>query len=165
MVHIAEDVSGEEEEEKKEESIEEEELEGSEIVLESYERQECEVAQEAALKTDKLSQILVADDQEINLMVLKEFFRALDVSNVTYCVNGQVAIDTCKAGVEEAVLLAEDNSTVKPYSLVILDFQMPYKNGIQVIQEVRAHYDLMQTRCPTLKLVQPKFVINSAFKT
>jgi DNA-binding response OmpR family regulator len=54
---------------------------------------------------------------------------------------------------------------VKPFSLVILDFQMPYKNGIQVIQEVRAHYDQVQTRCPTLKLVQPKFVINSAFKT
>jgi hypothetical protein len=91
MVHIAEDVSGEEEEEKKEESIEEEELmymEGSEMALEGNERQECEVEQEAALDTDKLSPILVADDQEINLMVLKEFFRALGVSNVTYCING-----------------------------------------------------------------------------
>jgi hypothetical protein len=62
--------------------------EGSEMALESNERQECEIEQEAALDTDKLSPILVADDQEINLMVLKEFFRALGVSNVTYCING-----------------------------------------------------------------------------
>jgi hypothetical protein len=62
--------------------------EGSEMALEGNERQECEVEQEAALDTDKLSPILVADDQEINLMVLKEFFRALGVSNVTYCING-----------------------------------------------------------------------------
>jgi hypothetical protein len=62
--------------------------EGSEKALEGNEQQECEVEQEAALDTDKLSPILVADDQEINLMVLKEFFRALGVSNVTYCING-----------------------------------------------------------------------------
>ncbi len=59
----------------------------NEMTLEGNEQQECEVEQEAALDTDKLSPILVADDQEINLMVLKGFFRALGVSNVTYCIN------------------------------------------------------------------------------
>ena len=36
----------------------------------------------------KLSKIIVADDQDINLAVLKEFFGSLNVKDVTYCING-----------------------------------------------------------------------------
>ena len=50
-------------------------------------------------------------------------------------------------------------------SLVILDFQMPFKNGIQVVNELRDFYTETQMKNPLIKLVNPRFVINTAFKS
>jgi CheY-like chemotaxis protein len=82
------------------------------------------------LDPGKLKSILVAEDQAVNLEVIKQFFGTLGVTNVTYCINGQLAIDACKRGLDEAVGQADAGSTVKPFSILILDLQMPYKNGI-----------------------------------
>jgi CheY-like chemotaxis protein len=41
------------------------------------------------LNTSKLKEILVADDSDINLLVLKEYFKELGVTDVSYCINGQ----------------------------------------------------------------------------
>jgi len=42
---------------------------------------------------------------------------------------------------EEAVALAKSGQVVKPIDFMLLDFQMPKKNGIQVVQEVREFYN------------------------
>ena len=43
--------------------------------------------------------------------------------------------------VEEAIVdYPEDSGIVEPIALLILDFQMPFKNGIQVVQELRKFY-------------------------
>ncbi len=76
----------------------------------------------AELDPIKLGKIIVADDQDINLAVLKEFFGSLNVQDVTYCINGQTAIDTCKSLLNEAIENAAEGASLQPLSLVILDF-------------------------------------------
>lgn len=63
-----------------------------------------------------------------------------------FCINGQVAINQIKEHLDNSLYdSANDNLTsIKPISLLLLDFQMPIKNGIQVVQEVRAYYQLRQ---------------------
>ena len=43
---------------------------------------------EDELQPGLLSKVIVADDQDINLEVLKQFFESLSVTNISYCVNG-----------------------------------------------------------------------------
>ena len=40
---------------------------------------------------------------------------------------------------------------------------MPFKTGIQVVQEVRQYYAELAAIYPDVKIVEPRFVINSAF--
>lgn len=42
---------------------------------------------------------------------------------------------------------------------------MPLKNGIQVVQEVRAYYQLRQKERPGQQIAEPQFVFLTAFKT
>lgn len=60
--------------------------------------------------------ILIVDDDSIVLLILKEALKKL------------VKIDTCSNGIEELHLMALCN-----YPLVILDINMPYVNGIDLI--------------------------------
>jgi len=48
---------------------------------------------------------------------------------------------------------------------MLLDFQMPKKNGIQVVQEVREIYKNMAHSYPLTKLELPVFVFLTAFST
>ena len=65
--------------------------------------------------------------------------------------------------VEEAIVdFPEESGTLQPVSLMILDFQMPFKNGIQVVQELREFYkntiDEIELTIPGIILLQPEFV-------
>ena len=77
---------------------------------------------EDELKPELLSKVIVADDQDINLEVLKQFFESLNVTNISYCVNGKIAIDTCKSEIAAAIMNANEMTELQPLSLVILDF-------------------------------------------
>ncbi len=47
------------------------------------------------------------------------------------CVDGQEAINRAKNELDLALLnIVEANKKIKPVSLMLLDFQMPFKNGI-----------------------------------
>jgi hypothetical protein len=52
---------------------------------------------------------------------MKQFFSSLQVKDVKYCIDGQNAIDACKAILNEAVASAK-GPKVQPLSLIILDF-------------------------------------------
>jgi len=58
----------------------------------------------------------------------------------TYCKNGQEVIDRAKAIVDEATKLAEPDEIIKPIDFILLDHQMPKKNGIQAFQELTEFY-------------------------
>jgi DNA-binding NarL/FixJ family response regulator len=86
----------------------------------------------------------------------------------TICINGEQAIDTCIGMINDKLNepeLKNEGSEVKPVSLCLLDFQMPLKNGIQVIEEIRSYIVLRQTKFPEILIQEPTFVILTAFRT
>ena len=48
---------------------------------------------------------------------------------------------------------------------MLLDFQMPKKNGIQVVQEVREFYTTQSQLHPNLKFEEPVYVFLTAYST
>ena len=49
---------------------------------------------------------------------------------IEFCFDGQKAIDVAKKLLDNALVDLEQGLTIKPVILMILDFQMPFKNGI-----------------------------------
>jgi CheY-like chemotaxis protein len=112
--------------------------------------------------------IVVAEDQAINVEILKGYFETLRlVSDVTICINGQEAIDKCCNIINESLMEAilTEGATLKPISLCLLDFQMPIKNGIQVVKEVKAHIKSKNNQFPHVNIEEPIFVFLTAFMT
>ena len=83
----------------------------------------------------KITRVIAADDQILNIQVLKNYFADLDlIKTVQYAFNGQQAIDLFKAAFLSGLSpQATLGGVYKPVNLLILDFQMPNKNGIQVV--------------------------------
>lgn len=82
--------------------------------------------------------ILVVEDDEIDVEVLKRLFAKRDIKNpVYYASNGFEALE----------LMRGENSTTKvpkPF-LILLDINMPMMNGIEMLRELRADEALRDT--------------------
>jgi len=76
-----------------------------------------------------------------------------------FCTDGQLAIDSAKRLVDDAL---DTGETDRPICLMLLDMQMPQKNGMQVVEEVREYYQLQSLR---RELKVPEFVFVTAFKS
>lgn len=46
---------------------------------------------------------------------------------------------------------------------MLLDLQMPIKNGLEVMQETRMHYERARLSYPNLKLEEPEYIFMTAF--
>lgn len=68
---------------------------------------------------------LIAEDNEINYMFLSEALRKTRVQ-ILWALNGQEAVDICKSGMD--------------ISLIIIDIQMPVKDGYSATCEIHAQY-------------------------
>jgi CheY-like chemotaxis protein len=80
---------------------------------------------------DKISRIVAADDQLINLEVLKTQLTEIGLhSKCTYCIDGQVVIDEVKRILDEEILETSEGDVIRPIDFMLLDFQMPKKNGL-----------------------------------
>lgn len=80
-----------------------------------------------------------------------------------FCYNGQEAIDIASNLISTALDSAGENkSSIMPISLMMLDFQMPRKNGIQVVEQIRAHINNLNLASET-KVLMPLFVFVTAF--
>jgi signal transduction histidine kinase/CheY-like chemotaxis protein len=73
--------------------------------------------------------ILLAEDIEMNQIVIKGMLSKLGYHNITTVCNGR-----------EALSLIKKNTNSKPFQLLILDIKMPYVSGIEVAQEVNKIY-------------------------
>ena len=95
---------------------------------------------EASYLKNPIDKIIIADDQHINIEVLQQHFESLDVlERCEFFYNGQVTIDRTIELVRDAIAYCPDGSTkLRPIAIMLLDFQMPTKNGIEVVNEVRA---------------------------
>ncbi len=122
-----------------------EEVEESKLVLEVSQNVGSH-SEDLVVSALNVAGIIVADDSDINLAVFKNIFEDIfKLTNITYCINGQMTIDTCKAVLDQALQCLESGvRKLRPISLLILDFQMPFKNGIQVVYEVRQYFECKQ---------------------
>ncbi|WP_166300151.1 PAS domain-containing hybrid sensor histidine kinase/response regulator [Bradyrhizobium sp. 2S1] len=82
----------------------------------------------AAAAPDKGLSILVAEDNEINALLMRSLLTRLG-HNVVITTNGEQAM--------ESWLSATSAGT--PYDLVLMDIQMPRLNGIETTKQIRAH--------------------------
>lgn len=105
--------------------------------------------------------IVVADDQAINLEILKMHLRRLDVAEhqVVFCRDGRQCVEA-SAALCEVALRAGPGGPVQPIQVVLLDFQMPFKNGLEVVGELRRFFAERADR-----LAPPAFVFLTAFVT
>jgi len=74
-----------------------------------------------------------------------------------YFNNGRTTIDRVIQLVENAIIdLKKESGTIRPISLMLLDFQMPDKNGLEVVESVRKFYEgtiiELEITMPNLKL-------------
>jgi len=68
---------------------------------------------------DLSKKILVADDQDFNLVAIKQAIESLKIPLEVVCVaDGQSAIDEV------------EKSDKKTFALILLDYSMPYKSGL-----------------------------------
>ena len=90
----------------------------------------------------KFGKIVAADDQNINIEVLKTDFAELNLTDkVEFASNGQEVIDLVKEIFEAcASQITSTTSVLKPIDLLLIDFQMPFKTGFQVIEEIKQYY-------------------------
>ena len=108
----------------------------------------------------QIGRIIVADDAYINLELIKLNLAEVGVKeNVTYCSDGSIAIEAALGYLNLNSGLNEMNARpIRPVALMLLDFQMPMKTGLQVIEQIRSFCETHKD-----KIISPKFVILTAF--
>ena len=140
------------------------------MIQEQFENAQIEEKNCRALSKEivrNMGSVVVADDQHINLEVLKNTLTELGIIDKTqFCVNGQEAIDVSKRIIVEFLKSSPTLVAVKkPISFMLLDFQMPRKNGLQVIKEIREFIASKNRFQSQGEIAEPCFVFLTAFMT
>ena len=87
-------------------------------------------------------QIIVAEDQKVNLDALQMKINAVGINvNCEYCIDGQETLQVA-LDILEDTLKEQSNERVRPIAMMLLDLQMPFKSGIDVVKEMQKFYTL-----------------------
>lgn len=110
--------------------------------------------------------IIVADDQLIHLEMFKDNMQKLKLhKNCIFTNNGREAIEVAKHVIVTRltktleVASKDVRTAIRPISIMILDLQMPHKNGIEVIRWVVDCCENLTLQHEHLKIEPPIFVI------
>ena len=109
-----------------------------------------------------MEKIIVAEDQALNLHLIRsqiDHFGLL--AKTSLCTDGLQAIETVRNILENPARITE-----QPITIMLLDFQMPKMNGLQVVQTVRHMYEKHNDAARGVdgqKLKLPSFVFVTAF--
>lgn len=88
--------------------------------------QSAESAQPASNAPLSGVRLLYADDNQVNLLVLREMLSRTDAI-ITEVENGQQAVDAWRAAMDRG----------QPFSVVLLDITMPVRDGLSALAEIR----------------------------
>jgi len=88
-------------------------------------------------KSLQQASILVAEDNLVNQVLIRKFLKKWNVGKLMMASDGQEALDA----------LQEND-----FSIVLLDIQMPIKDGFEVAREIRANCDPIKSKLPILVL-------------
>jgi CheY-like chemotaxis protein len=83
---------------------------------------------------DRMLNILLVEDDEVDVMTVKRSFAKANISNPLYVAHN---------GIEALELLRKDDIPAKR-RLILLDVNMPKMNGIEFLRELRADPKLQQ---------------------
>ena len=115
--------------------------------------------------------IFIADDQHINIEVLKEHFDHFELQpNCEFFFDGQQITNRTQECVKDAVCYASaDTKELRPIALILLDFQMPNKTGLQAVTEIKKFYAAtnleLEIKGTELKVIEPLFVFLTSYST
>jgi CheY-like chemotaxis protein len=88
----------------------------------------------------KGGKIIVADDICTHIEIIKSKMKEMNMEDYAeYYNNGQAVIDRVKQLTEESLKNAE-LFPICPVSILLLDFQMPLKNGLETVLELKAFF-------------------------
>lgn len=106
--------------------------------------------------TAQALEVLLADDNEDDVLILREAFLALRRARIVHVVND---------GIEALKYLqrAEPYTTVERPDLVLLDINMPKKNGFEVMQGIKADPSLRPLPVIMLTMSEREEDINRAY--
>lgn len=88
-------------------------------------------------KSLQQASILVAEDNLVNQVLIKKYLKKWNVGKLVMASDGQEALDAF-----------QEND----FSIVLLDIQMPVKDGFEVARQIRAHHEPIKRKLPILVL-------------
>ncbi|NIJ45718.1 PAS domain S-box-containing protein [Wenyingzhuangia heitensis] len=74
---------------------------------------------------DKINNVLIVDDNQNNRNIISQILRLKDINT-----------DQAKSGFEALQLLSEN----KQYDVIIMDYHMPYMDGVETIKKIRENF-------------------------
>jgi CheY-like chemotaxis protein len=89
----------------------------------------------SALPTDRLLNILLVEDDEVDVMNVQRAFRKNNIANPLFVAGNGV----------EALELLRGGTVPRERRIVLLDLNMPRMNGIELLREIRRDPELKPT--------------------
>jgi CheY-like chemotaxis protein len=106
----------------------------------------------------------VADDSPICLSVMENLMREFNLfENCEFFASGEFLferaariIEDChnahqNSDISDPQPVAHDKKTIKPVDLMILDYQMPRMNGLEIIQRIRTKIKALNRRSQVMQ--------------
>ena len=103
------------------------------------------VKQAGIEKNTKNSMLIFADDQFVVRQAMQVYFDELGILNrVMFCRNGEEVVQFFKNFFKELQANTGDlpHQTLQPVTLLLMDINMPIKNGLEATREVKELFDL-----------------------
>ncbi len=100
----------------------------SSVDKEAFAEEETMVEKETVEGVANRTRVLIAEDQEVNIMLMECIFEDLDV-DFTIVTNGKLAIDQIK-----------ENS----FDIILMDIQMPEMDGVAATEIIRKQYSMTE---------------------